>query len=93
MSTYAVNYRYAASHDELAELRPAHRAWLEGLLEQGTLLASGPLGDFAGALLLMKATDEAELSSILDNDPFDIAGFIGERVIEEWNPIFSPFNK
>ncbi|MFM5905475.1 MAG: YciI family protein [Micrococcales bacterium] len=92
MNTYAVNYRYAASNHELAELRPAHRAWLEGLLGQGTLLASGPLGDFAGALLIMKATDESELSSILDNDPFDIAGFIGERVIEEWKPVFGPFN-
>jgi len=92
MSTYAVTYRYQASHDELAELRPAHRAWLQSLLEQGVMLASGPLGDFAGALLIFKATDEIELSALLDNDPFDIAGFISERVIEEWNPVFGPFN-
>jgi len=32
------------------------------------------------------------LAALLDTDPFDIAGCIGERVIEEWNPIFSPFN-
>jgi uncharacterized protein YciI len=92
MKTFVVNYRYAVSPDEQAVIRPAHRAFLAEQLEKGTLLAAGALGNFVGALLIFKATDEAELAALLDNDPYDIAGFIGERVIEEWNPVFGPFN-
>jgi len=29
---------------------------------------------------------------LLDQDPFEIAGMIGERTLEQWNPIFGPFS-
>ena len=92
MSIFAVNYHYAADSDALAEVRPIHREWLANLYEQGDLLASGPLVDNPGALLIFKSESVEALSALLDNDPFDIAGFIGERVITEWNPIYGPWN-
>ena len=93
MSIYAVNYFYAASADALSEIRPIHREWLASLYENGTLLASGPLVDNPGALLIFKSESAEALSELLDNDPFDIAGFIGERVITEWNPIYGPWKE
>lgn len=54
------------------------------------LLTSGPFIDYAGALLLVKAESVEEVSALLDNDPFDVAGFIGERVILQWNPLYGP---
>lgn len=92
MSIFAVNYFYTAEPEALAEIRPIHRAWLAEQLENGSLLASGPMVDNPGALLIFKAEDAASLSALLDNDPFDIAGFIGERVVTEWNPVFGPWS-
>lgn len=92
MPTYAVTYFYNASNEQLAEVRPIHREWLGQQLQNGSLLASGPMVDTAKALLIWKANSVSELAALLDNDPFDIAGFISERDIEEWNPVFGPWS-
>ena len=91
MSIYAVTYHYIAEPEELSGVRPIHREWLAQQLSEGKLLASGPMVDVPNALLIFKAESLEELSALLDNDPFDIAGFIGERVINQWNPIYGPF--
>lgn len=92
MNFYAVTYHYADAPDQIAEIRPIHREWLSALLEAGTLKASGPLVDIAGALLIFEADDLEQLASLLDNDPFDIAGLIDERAIAQWNPVFGPWS-
>lgn len=92
MPTYAVTYAYNATPEQLTEVRPIHREWLAEQLAAGHLLASGPMVDVPAALLIWKANSATELATTLDNDPFDIAGFIGERIIEEWNPVFGPWS-
>lgn len=92
MTIFAVQYFYSADAEDLAALRPSHREWLAGQLEEGTLLASGPMVDYPGALFVWKAESLESLAQLLDQDPFDIAGYIGERTIGEWNPVFGPFN-
>jgi uncharacterized protein YciI len=88
MTVFAVEYVYAADSNEVRdEFRPAHRAWQGALAEEGTLLASGPYADGAGALLLFKAEDEAELTDTLKQDPFAAAGVIAGLRTTEWNPI------
>jgi uncharacterized protein YciI len=91
MSVFAVTYHYTATAEELAGLRPAHREFFGQLFDKGDLLTSGPFVDYSGALLLVKADSVEEVSALLDNDPFDIAGYIGERVILQWNPLNGPF--
>ena len=78
MSLFAVTYHYSAEPDELAGLRPAHREFTAKLFDDGVLVTSGPFIDYAGALLLVKAESVEAVSALLDNDPFDIAGFMGE---------------
>ncbi|MEY4263213.1 MAG: hypothetical protein RLY88_921 [Actinomycetota bacterium] len=92
MPTYAVTYHYADKPEVIAEIRPIHREWLSQLLEEGVLLASGPKVSVPGALLIFKVDHLEELAQLLDRDPFDIAGVIQERVIEEWNPVFGPWS-
>ena len=92
MNTYAVNYFYVADDETMAEVRPIHRDWLTKQLEAGALLASGPLVDTPGALLIFKAESVEALAGLLDQDPFDQAGCIGERVINQWNPVFGPWS-
>jgi uncharacterized protein YciI len=92
MNTYAVNYFYVADAETMAEVRPIHRAWLTEQLAAGVLLASGPMVDTPGALLIFKAESVEALAGLLDQDPFDQAGCIGERVINQWNPVFGPWS-
>ena len=87
-----MNYFYVADGETMDAVRPIHRAWLTQLLEDGVLLASGPLVDNPGALLIFKAESVEALAGLLDQDPFDQAGSIGERVINQWNPVFGPWS-
>lgn len=91
MSVFVVTYAYSADPDDLNAVRPSHREWLGEQLASGALLASGPMVDTPTALLIWKSESLEQLASLLDQDPFDIAGYIGERTIAEWNPVFGPF--
>lgn len=93
MSIFVVTYGYSADPIELNQIRPEHRAWLADQLDKGSLLASGPMIDRAAALLIWKAASIEELNALLDQDPFEVAGMIGERTIEAWNPVFGPFTE
>ncbi len=93
MSVFVVTYSYSADEIELNQIRPTHRVWLKEQLDAGRLLASGPMVDRQAALLIWRSSSIEELNSLLDQDPFEIAGVIGERTIEQWNPIFGPFGK
>jgi uncharacterized protein YciI len=92
MAYFMVNYQYVGDADQMAAIRPTHRDWLSAQLAAGNLLASGPLVDLPGALLIFKSESLVSLSQLLDEDPFDIAGLIGERDIAEWNPVFGPWS-
>lgn len=91
MTFFAVEYTYGATLEQLAELRPVHREFISKLYEEGVVLASGPIGNYDGALILVKAANVESVAHLFDNDPFDIAGFITDRVIREWTPVFGPF--
>ena len=82
--------------DSLALVLAAVGAWLAigavAVFAVGVLLASGPLVDRAGALLILQGESAEQIGSVLDLDPFDIAGFIGERTIVQWNPVFGPWS-
>ncbi|NBW72821.1 MAG: hypothetical protein EBR26_00175 [Microbacteriaceae bacterium] len=90
MSIFVVTYSYAGDPIELNQLRPSHRAWLAEQLEAGRLLASGPMVDRPAGLLIWKAQSIEELNELLNQDPFELGGMIGERTIEQWNPVFGP---
>jgi uncharacterized protein YciI len=48
--------------------------------------------DTPEALLIFRSESAEELSKLLDNDPFDVAGCIGSRTIQSWNPVLGPFS-
>jgi uncharacterized protein YciI len=92
MSIFAVEYVYNPDHDDLrAQHRPAHRQWLEELVGQGRVLASGPFADGSGALLLFTSESESDLSRLVGQDPFAVAGAISAVKTTEWKPIIGAF--
>jgi uncharacterized protein YciI len=93
MTVFAVQYIYDEQARRRDKVRPEHRAFLSTLLDQGTLLASGPLADDGapGALLIMAAASAREVDLLLDADPFKLEGLIIARVVREWTPVFGPW--
>ena len=92
MIVFAVNYTYVDDSEAVAAIRPSHREWTTAQLAAGSLLASGPLPDSNGALLIFRAESLSELAGLMNNDPFDLAGLIDERVIQQWNPVTGPWS-
>ena len=93
MTLFAVQYIYDEQARRRDKVRPEHRAFLSILLDQGALLASGPLADDGapGALLIMSAASSGEVAALLDDDPFNREGLIKARVIRQWTPVFGPW--
>ena len=55
--------------------------------EEGRLLAAGPYAGGHDALIIVRAEDEAGALALLEDDPFNQAGFIAERIPREWSPV------
>lgn len=92
MTLYAVEYVYTADKATIDEVRPAHREYLAGLAESGSLRGSGPFTDGApGALLVFSASDDDALAQLLAADPFAQAGVIAETRTRAWNVIIGPW--
>ena len=85
---YAVEYRYVTDKDEeMAAVRPSHRAFNGRLADEGRL--GGPAAAPGGPSdrPVVRAEDEAGALALLEDDPFQQAGFISERIPREWNPV------
>lgn len=80
----AVHIRYTDAPGRL-ELRPRHRELLQGLVDEGVLLAAGPYEHGEGALLLFSATRE-RVQEAIDADPYMTHPGVVITAIEEWNP-------
>ena len=92
MSFFAVHYAYSSDSAALDAARAEHRAYLGALVEQGAIAASGPYVDAdPSALLLFRADSAEEVRSLLDADPFQIAGLVEQTTITQWNPILGVF--
>ncbi|MBF6173980.1 YciI family protein [Nocardia blacklockiae] len=92
MPIFAVHYTYsAATVPARDEHRPEHRAWLSGLVDQGTVLSTGPYPDGSGALLLFRADDAEALAKLLAEDPFARLDLIDAKRAVEWQPVLGAF--
>lgn len=88
MKVFTVEYHYVTDRDEeMAEVRPTHRAFNGELAAQGRLIAAGPYTGTHDALIIVRAEDAAGALELLEADPFNQAGFIAERIPREWNPV------
>ncbi len=65
---------YVVDLDTVAAHVPAHRDWVLGLYERGTMLASGPRNPRVGGVLLLTASSLAEAEAIVAGDPLVLTG-------------------
>jgi uncharacterized protein YciI len=90
---FVVRFHHPDAEGWQQQLMP-HVAFLQQLLREGSLKASGPLPDAAdkAALLLIEAPDRPALDAIVARDPFAEHGLIANLIVEEWDPLFGVFN-
>ena len=71
----------------------AHVEYLQGLVAQGKLRASGPATGLPlrAGLLIFTVADRAELDALIAADPFAIEGLIAQLIVVEWDPMFGAF--
>ncbi|MCL2787534.1 MAG: YciI family protein [Micrococcales bacterium] len=90
MHLFAVLYTYVDRPSDLDAARPAHRAWLKDLFDEGVVLLAGPMGEpgGAGGLILVRANDLAEAAAIMDADPFEDDDLIASRLIRPFIQVY-----
>jgi uncharacterized protein len=86
---YVLELRFGDDNEQRLAARPAHRAKLAALREDGRLVMAGPWPDDSGALLVFD-TDEAGVREILADDPYYATPSITVVALREWNPIVGP---
>ncbi len=86
---YAASIEYLQDAAVVEAHRPAHRAYLTGLLEKGQLFASGPYGDGSGALIIYEAATKEDAEQILRGDPFCQNGIFLNWQLRPWNPVMA----
>lgn len=84
MSFFILEYRYA-DMDARARVRPDHLAWLQSLLDDGTLVLAGPVGDGSGAMMVLHVTSEQEARQVVARDPYTVAGVGVDHVLRPWH--------
>ena len=86
MSFFVLEYRYA-DMDARARVRPDHLTYLQSLLEEGTLVLAGPVGDGSGAMLVLQVASEQEAQQVVASDPYTAAGVGVDHVLRPWNVV------
>lgn len=82
---YLMISKYLVSIDEVAKVRSAHLAFLEGLYARGVLVAAGRQDPPVGGMVLLDVGDEALGHQILADDPYVLNG-IAEYTAVGWHP-------
>ena len=72
---------------------PAHIAYLEKLLKEDKMLASGPFVNtpVKSAMFILKVANKEEALAIIAKDPYSIQNLIGQSTVSEWNPMFGQY--
>jgi uncharacterized protein YciI len=61
-----------------------HAAFIDQLVDDGSILMGGPLVDEGGSLLIFNAEDENEVREKLRNDPWAKQGILKLENVKRW---------
>ena len=86
---YAAVIEYSPDQAKIQAARPAHRAYLAGLIEKGQLFAAGPFLDDSGALIIYEADSPDAVDALMKADPFHAAGVFVRWTARPWKVVFA----
>jgi uncharacterized protein len=76
---------YVPDARKIEAVRPLHRAYAEGLRNQGKIVVAGPFRDGAGALIVYEAETQQDAEALATNDPFFKEGVWTRYEIHPWD--------
>jgi len=62
----------------------AHAAFVDELVERGTMVMGGPFSDDSGSMILLEGVDSSAAEQLFDADPFVENGVFVLDEIREW---------
>ena len=87
MKHFVLEGEYLVPFEELAELVPQHREFLQRGYDAGFFLCSGPQIPARGGFLIARAESRAKLEERLAQEPFTNAKKMRFCRITEFNPV------
>jgi uncharacterized protein YciI len=72
----------------LTRTRPAHREYLQELVDAGKIWLSGPWVDDTGAMLVFETETMEDAQRLIDDDPYQTEGVLSNARIKEWRLVF-----
>jgi len=75
------------SEPERLEARPAHRARLAELHEQGVAVMAGPFADESGSVMIFDVEGRDQLDQLLADDPYMNTTGVHVVSIRQWSPL------
>ena len=89
MAVFAVTMVWGPGRDPTRPRREQpgwdeHAAFMDGLVEDGTVILGGPVGDGTDVLLAVEAADEDELRAVFAADPWHADGTLRVGRIRPW---------
>jgi uncharacterized protein YciI len=80
---------YTSDNDKILANRPKHREYLAQLLDQGSIIASGPYADDSGAVFIFEAESREAAAALVSNDPFSRSGVFQKSELKPWKLVFA----
>jgi uncharacterized protein YciI len=86
MKHFIVEITYLIPAEQLAEVTPEHRAYLQLGYDAGKLLFSGPQVPRVGGIVVARGESLGEIEQFFAGDPYQKKGLAAYRFIE-FNPV------
>ncbi|HPO59425.1 MAG TPA: YciI family protein [Anaerolineaceae bacterium] len=86
MKHFLVEIIYLAPFEQVSQVTPDHRAFLQKGYDQGLLLLSGPKSSRDGGIVIARAESQAALEAFFEQDPYRLHGIASYR-FTEFNPV------
>jgi uncharacterized protein YciI len=91
MKHFLVDINYLLPYEQLADILPAHRSFLQTGYEKGILLMSGPKEPRTGGFVIARSEAQSDLEAFFENDPYRIKKVASYNFME-FNPVkFQPW--
>jgi len=86
MKHFVVDIHYLVPVEQLADILPAHRAFLQTGYDKGILLLSGPKEPRTGGLAIARSEALEDLQNFFANDPYHLKN-VATHSFTEFNPV------
>jgi uncharacterized protein YciI len=82
MKHFLIKITYLVPFEQMSEIVPEHRAFLQDGYERSWLLMSGPMSPKTGGIVIARAPSSEEIQAFFANDPYLLKGVASHRIVE-----------